>query len=39
MKTVVITGRLGLEMVKCFKNGNVYVVISDLNDKNLIKEK
>lgn len=42
MKTVVITGSargLGLEMVKCFKNDNVYVVISDLNNKNLIKEK
>lgn len=42
MKTVVITGSargLGLEMAKVFKQNNVNVVISDLNEENLKKAK
>ena len=42
MKTVVITGSargLGFEMAKLFKNNNLNVVISDLNEENLIKAK
>lgn len=39
MKTVVITGSakgLGLEMAKCFKKNNYNVVISDINEENLL---
>ena len=42
MKTVVITGSargLGLEMAKVFKENNVNVVLSDLNEDNLKKAK
>ena len=42
MKTVVITGSargLGLEMAKVFKESNVNVIISDLNEENIIKAK
>lgn len=42
MKTVVITGSargLGFEMAKVFKKNNFNVVISDLNEENLIKSK
>ena len=37
MKTVVITGSargLGLEMAKVFKEKNVNIVLSDLNEEN-----
>ena len=40
MKTVVITGSargLGLEMAKVFKENNVSVIISDLNEDALVK--
>ncbi len=40
MKTVVITGSargLGLELAKVFRKNNLNVVISDLNEENLIK--
>ena len=42
MKTVVITGSargLGLEMAKVFKEKNVNIVLSDLNEENLIQAK
>ena len=42
MKTVVITGSargLGLEMAKVFKEKNVNVILSDLNEENLIQAK
>lgn len=42
MKTVVITGSargLGLEMAKVFKENNVNVILSDLNEENLKKAK
>ena len=42
MKTVVITGSargLGFEMAKVFKKNNYNVVISDLNEDNLVKAK
>ena len=42
MKTVVITGSakgLGFEMAKVFKENNVNVVLSDLNEENLINAK
>ena len=42
MKTVVITGSargLGFEMAKVFKKNNYNVVISDLNEENLVKAK
>ena len=40
MKTVVITGSargLGFEMAKVFRKNNYNVVISDLNEENLVK--
>ena len=39
MKTVVITGSargLGLEMAKVFKEKNVNVILSDLNEENFV---
>lgn len=42
MKTVVITGSargLGFEMAKLFKENNLNVIISDLNEENLIQAK
>ena len=42
MKTVVITGSargLGLEMAKVFRKNNLNVVISDINEENLVKAK
>jgi len=42
MKTVVITGSargLGFEMAKVFRRNNVNVVLSDLNEENLVKAK
>lgn len=42
MKTVVITGSargLGFEMAKCFRKEHYNVVISDINEENLIKAK